>query len=277
MRRLKLLFQRLLVFLLGLVVAGLIVTVFVDARYWLPWFFALAVSYGLAAYVILPRAIRMGLRILHRGRVPSYTVTADGLPGDPINLALIGTTQQLRAAFITAGWTPADKLGLASSWHMVQAFVLDRPYATAPFSTLFLFGRGQDVGFQLPIGSSPRKRHHVRFWGMPLERVEATVDTSAFWLNTERPAEDEIVLWAGSGTKDTGLSLTRLSFQITHATDADTNAERDFIIAELVHHGVIRDVRQHLPGERLSTGRVNRYITDGEVAVAEIVTSRDAS
>ena len=41
------------------------------------------------------------------------------------------------------------------------------------------------------------------------------------------------MFWVGAGTKDTGLSLTRLTFQITHATDVDTNSERDFIIAEL--------------------------------------------
>ena len=41
------------------------------------------------------------------------------------------------------------------------------------------------------------------------------------------------MLWVGAGTKDTGFSLTQLTFQITHATDPDTNAERDYIIAEL--------------------------------------------
>ncbi|MGO8656246.1 LssY C-terminal domain-containing protein, partial [Rhizobium ruizarguesonis] len=31
--------------------------------------------------------------------IPRYTITADGLPGDPINFALIGNLQQLREAF----------------------------------------------------------------------------------------------------------------------------------------------------------------------------------
>jgi hypothetical protein len=64
--------------------------------------------------------------------------------------------------------------------------------------------------------------------------------------------------------------LTRLSFQITHATDADTNAEREFLVRELREHGAIGQVRHHMPGERLSIGTVNRYLSDGLVAVAEL-------
>jgi hypothetical protein len=156
--------QRLLILGLGVLSVWLIVDVFefVDRR--LPWILAIALTYGFAAYVILPRAVRMGLKIQQRKRVPSFTTTGDGLPGDPVNLALIGTLPQLRAAFATVGWAEADQLGLASSWRMVRAFVLKSPYPTAPFSTLYLFARGQDIGFQKAIDNSPRKRHHVRFW-----------------------------------------------------------------------------------------------------------------
>ena len=127
---------------------------------------AVGLTYGIAAYLILPRVIRMGLKVLQRKLVPSFTVTGDGLPGDPVNLALIGTLAQLRAAFATLGWLEADRLSLASSWGMVRAFVLNSPYPTAPFSTLYLFGRGQDIGFQKAIDNSPRKRHHIRFWAL---------------------------------------------------------------------------------------------------------------
>lgn len=271
MKRLKLWLRRLLVFVLGVLTVWLITFVVFDAAdQRLPLGVAVAVTYGLASYVILPRAIRIGLRILQRGRVPGYTITGDGLPGDPVNLALVGTAGQLRNAFAAAGWAEADPLGIASSWKMVQAFVLNEAYPTAPFSTLYLFGRGQDVGFQRSIDNSPRKRHHVRFWGLPLERVEQSRDTPSFWLDAVRPCDDELVLWVGAGTKDTGLSLTRLSFQITHATDADTNEERDFIIEELLRCGAISNVRSHLPGERLAIGKVNRYVTDQLVAVAEL-------
>ena len=118
------LLQRLLIVGLGVATVWLIVFVvfgFVDHR--LPWVLALGVTYGLAAYVILPRAVRMGLKILQRKHVPRFTVTSDGLPGDPVNLALIGTHQQLRCAFAKAGWVEADRLGLTSSWRMARALI----------------------------------------------------------------------------------------------------------------------------------------------------------
>jgi hypothetical protein len=271
MRRLRRLLQRLLVVALGAGTIWVIVYVIfdtVDRR--LPWIIAIAVTYGIAAYLILPRAIRLGLRILQRGRVPSYTLTGDGLPGDPVNIALIGTQRQLCDAFALMGWSQADPLDLASSVRMARAFVMNETYPKAPFSTLYLFGRGQDIGFQLPIDNSPRKRHHVRFWGRPTARAEQTIDTPAFWLDSDRPAPDEQALWVGAATKDIGFSLTSLSFQITHATDDDTNQERDFLVQELSRRQVIGDIRSHPSGERLEIGKVNKYITDGEIAVAEL-------
>jgi hypothetical protein len=242
---------------------------FVDNRR--SWILALALTYGIAAYIILPRAVRMGLKILQRRHVPRYTITGDGLPGDPVNLVLIGTLQQLRAAFETVGWSQADPLGLASSWRMVRAFVLNSPYPAAPFSTLYLFGRGQDIGFQKAIDNSPRKRHHIRFWALSFARAEETLGTSSFRLNTDRPPEDARVYWVGAGTRDTGFSLTRLTFQVTHATDSDTNAERDYIIAELSKNRVIRDAVSYESGQQLSTERVNHYVTDGEVTLASLI------
>jgi hypothetical protein len=218
----------------------------------------------------------MGLRVLQRKHVPRYTVTGDGLPGDPVNLALIGGLGQLRGAFAQAGWSEADRLGLASSWRMIRAFVLNQPYPTAPFSTLYLFGRGQDIGFQKAIDNSPRKRHHVRFWAMRTARAQQTVGTAAFWLNADRPSADERVLWVGAGTKDTGLSLTQLTFQVTHATDTDTNAERDYIVAELTRNRVIEDVTLYSSGDDVGTDRVNRYIADGDVAVASLAAGLNA-
>jgi len=261
--------QRLLVLGLGIISIWLIVFVFeiVDRR--LPFVLALGLAYGIAAYIILPHVVRMGLKVLQRKRVPSFTTTGDGLPGDPVNVALIGTLQQLRTAFGAIGWVEADQLGLASSWRMVRAFVMKSPYPTAPFSTLYLFGRGQDIGFQKAIDNSPRKRHHIRFWASSIAQVQDTLGTAGFWLNTDRPALDASVLWVGAGTKDTGLSLTQLTFQITHATDSDANAERDYIIAELTKGRSIKNIRSYMSGQPVE--RVNRYMTDGDVTVADLL------
>ena len=121
MKLLKRLLHRLLILGLGILSVWLIVFVFRFTDRRLPSVLALAVTYGIAAYIILPRAVRIGLKILQRKRVPRFTITGDGLPGDPVNLVLIGTLQQLHAAFAIAGWSEADRLGLASSWRMIRA------------------------------------------------------------------------------------------------------------------------------------------------------------
>jgi LssY C-terminus len=272
-RQLIRILQRLAIFAIGAFSVWLIVFVvfdFADQR--LPWVLALGATYAIAAYVILPYAVRMGLKVLQRRHVPAFTVTGDGLPGDPVNLALTGSVTQLRRAFAAAGWVEADKLNLRSAWHMARSFVLDTSYPSAPFSTLYLFGRGQDVGFEQAIDGSPRKRHHVRFWAKSLAQVQESAASAEFWLNTDRPDAETSVLWVGAGTKDTGFSLTRLTFQITHATDADTNAERSFIIAALMRCGAIGAVTLYRTGDRLITDhQVNHYITDGEIAFAGLV------
>src|SRR5215472_7361607 len=136
----------------------------------------------------------------------------------------------------------------------------------APF-----FGRGQDVGFQKAIDNSPRKRHHIRFWALSLAYVEANFGKASFWLNKDRPPDAECVHWIGAGTKDTGISLTRLTFQITHATDSDTNVERDYIIDELRKSGVIGEINSYKAGQHLGTKHVNHYVTDGEVTAASLM------
>ena len=78
------------------------------------------------------------------------------------------------------------------------------------------------------------------------------------------------MFWVGAGTKDTGFSLTRLTFQVTHATDSDTNAERNFILAELRQCGAIGAANIYQPRQRLPATPVNHYVTDGEIAAARL-------
>jgi LssY C-terminus len=256
---------------------GFVIFRFADHQ--LHWMLAAAVTYAIAAYVILPRTVIISLKILQRRHVPRYTITADGLPGDPVNVVLAGTLPQLRAAFAKAGWSEADPLNLVTSWRMVRTFLLNSPYPTAPFSTLFLFGRGQDIGFQKAIDNSPRKRHHIRFWALSMTRAQATLGTADLWLKSHRPPDHEHVYWVGAGTRDTGFSLTQLTFQITHATESDTNVERDFIIEELKQCGVIGEIMSYQAQQRLSAKQVNHYITDGEVVAALLAagSARDQS
>ena len=65
-----------------------------------------------------------------------------------------------------------------------------------------------------------------------------------------------------------------MSFQITHATDSDTNTERDYIIAELIKGGRIEAPKMYQSGQYLPTEHVNHYVTDGEIALARLAMRR---
>ena len=108
MMLLRHLWRHIVVLLLGVVTVWLIVfVVFQVTDNTLPWILAVAVTYGLAAYVILPRAIRMGLKVLHRQHVPQYTTTGDGLPADPVNIALDNNDLEY-LIYVRAGLTGID-------------------------------------------------------------------------------------------------------------------------------------------------------------------------
>ena len=59
--------------------------------------------------------------------------------------------------------------------------------------------------------------------------------------------------------------------QITHATDSDTNVERDYITDELRKSGVIGEINSYKAGQRLASKYVNHYVTDGEVTAASLM------
>ena len=67
--------------------------------------------------------------------------------------------------------------------------------------------------------------------------------------------------------------MTRLTFQVTHATDSDTNAERDHIIDELTKGRAIELWTVYQSGQDLLTEHVNHYVTDGEISLARLVIS----
>ena len=121
--------------------------------------------YLLAAYVVIPQAWKRDVR-RHPELfdAPRITHTLDGIPGDPINVGLLGSEADVIHAMVAAKWDPADPLTFRSSARIAVDSVFCRPDANAPVSTLELLGRKQDLAFELPVGDSPRQRHHVRFW-----------------------------------------------------------------------------------------------------------------
>jgi len=173
------------------------------------------VFWVLVAYLVLPRIHR----ILTRIYVPDYfigrTRTADGLLGDPVNLALMGSAEQVHAALQRGGWTRADELTGRTGWRIVTTTLSRRSYPAAPVSPLFLFGRRQDFAYQQEVEGNPSQRHHVRFWKCP-----------DGWLLPGGFAVD----WLAAGTYDRSVGLSLFTLQVTHKIDQDTDVEREHII-----------------------------------------------
>ena len=92
---------------------------------------ALCVSgYISLAYFVLPALWshyehQAGLR----GR-PMTTVTAQGIPGGPLNIGLVGSKDDVVKAWALAGWYPADAITLRSSIEIAESVLLHRQYTT---------------------------------------------------------------------------------------------------------------------------------------------------
>jgi hypothetical protein len=120
--------------------------------------------YLLLAYAVLPLFWRHYEHQHALERLTMVTRTASGIPGDPVNVGLVGSRTDVLCAMREAGWYPADPITLRSSLEIAGSVILDRPYHDAPVSHLYYNGRRQDLAFELPVGESADKRHHVRFW-----------------------------------------------------------------------------------------------------------------
>ena len=214
----------------------------------------LTAIYLLLAYMLAPAAWRLAAHFHPALRnAPHITHTKDGIPGDPLNVALVGSEEQLSKAMNAAGWRPADAITLASSLRIVGDSVMRRPYDDAPVSNLYLWGRKQDLAFEQPIGDNPRKRHHVRFW------------------KSQEVGPLGYPMWFGAATLDERVGLSHTTGQVTHHISPEVDAERDKLNGDLQRAGVIGPVdwengfHTELEGHN---GGGDRYETDGRLAIA---------
>jgi hypothetical protein len=186
---------------------------------------------------------------------PMTTVTAQGIPGDPLNIGLVGSKADVVKAWRLAGWYPADPITLATSIEIAASVVLHRPFPDAPVSNLYYDGRHQDLAFEKPVGGSADQRHHVRLW--------MTLDNGA----EHRP------VWLGSATFDRGVGVSHYTGQITHHIAPNIDTERNSAIADLTNAGVLIEI-YHVagvgPAMNGRNGGGDRYFTDGEIIVGVI-------
>ena len=216
--------------------------------------------YGMTAYVVLPWAWTHYEHQKGLAGLTMVTQTSQGIPGDPINVGLVGTREDVHCAMHAAGWYPADPITFRSSVEIVGSVVLRRPYKDAPVSTLYYQGRHQDLAFEKPVGESADRRHHVRFWEVLKQGDE------------NRP------VWLGSATFDRDVGLSRYTGQVTHHIAPDIDAERDGLTNDLKNSKVVEAVYEVSgvgPTFMGRNGEGDRYFTDGEVKVSRQVSGCD--
>jgi hypothetical protein len=214
-------------------------------------------AYLVSAYVFIPLAWS-GYARRHPalGDAPRLTHTANGIPGDPLNVALIGNPDAVAKALLAAGWRPADPITFKTTVRLTGASLLHRPYEQAPVSNLYLWDRKQDLAYQKPVGNSPSQRHHVRFWSAP------EVDDAG------RP------LWFAAATYDTSVGFSRTTWQVTHHIAADVDAERDLLLQDLREAGQLEELTWVVDFHEQRQGKNgggDPYHTDGRLPVGVLV------
>ena len=212
--------------------------------------------YGIIAYVLLPLAWAHYEHQKGLAGLSMLTQTAQGIPGGPLNVGLVGSREDVLCAMHAAAWYPADPITFRSSLEIVGSVVLDQPYRDAPVSNLFYEGRREDLAFEKPDGMSADRRHHVRFWEVLKQGEEG------------RP------VWLGSVTFDRSVGLSRYTGQVTHHIAPDIDAERDGLTDDLKTAKVvvaIYEVSGIGPTLKGRNGEGDPYYTDGEIEISRLV------
>jgi hypothetical protein len=169
---------------------------------------------------------------------------------DMVNLAFVGSEEQLANAFRSAGWTGSKPNSVGSGFGAIRAIAERNGYDEAPMRTLMLDGAEQDFGLQKSLNTF-EKRHHLRLW--------------------KRPSEFEgRQVWASAATRDIGATFSVHPFGFTHQIEDAVDLERDKVVSDLRFTGCMDAVyyvtRPNLA--KVFEGDYRRGVsTDGRVAV----------
>jgi hypothetical protein len=186
----------------------------------------------------------------------------DGLPrrvndqfnnlGDMVNFVIVGSQKDVESALEAANWHIADTSDTKSVFNAVMDTYDNKNYLTMPMSTLYLFGRKQDFGYEMaePI-AMVASRHHFRIWKAPFT-----------WNERE--------VWIGAGTHDIGFAKDKRNNNVTHKIDPAVDGERDNIGSSLQTANVAKILTYYLPPDPVldaknATG--DGYHSDGRLLV----------
>lgn len=187
--------------------------------------------------------------------IPRRVEDQSGNPGDMVNFALLGTQKQVEQAFQNAGWVQVDSSKQDAVVHGLMATLEHKAYLEMPMSTLFLFGRPQDLSYARadPI-TVAAERHHLRVW-----RTDQTIDGKP--------------LWVGSSTHDVGFERDQRNNGVTHKIDPEIDKERDFIEQTFAAAGDLQSAAYVLPPHPLTeahTATGGDFHSDGRVVVLNL-------
>jgi len=187
--------------------------------------------------------------------IPRRVGDLQGNPGDMVNYALIGTQDQVTKAFTAAGWVQVDKTTQDAVVHGLISTLSHSAYTEMPMSTLYLFGRSQDLSFARadPLAVAAI-RHHLRVW-----KTTETVGGEEFWV--------------GSATHDNGFEKDQRNGGITHHIDANVDQERDFLEQSFSGAGVLAGAAYVMPSNPLTTAKTatgGTFESDGRVVVMDL-------
>jgi LssY C-terminus len=216
----------------------------------------IAIGYVLLAYVLLPLLWTHHEHEPGLAALPMVTRTGSDIPGDALNVGLVGSKEDILRAMHAAEWFPADPITLRTSIEIVGSVVLDRPDQDAPVSPLYYQGKKEQLAFEKPDGRSADKRHHVRFW-LVLDK-----------------GTDGRPVWLGSVTFDRRVGLSHDTGQVTHHIGPDIDAERDLLMHDLRNAEMVQSVFQISgigPTLLGRNGEGDPYYTDGEIDIATLV------
>jgi len=184
--------------------------------------------------------------------IPRRVADQAGNAGDMVNFSLLGTKAQVEAAFKAAGWVEVDKTVADAVVHGILSTLSHEAYTEMPMSTLYLFGRAQDLSFArgdpLKIAA---ERHHLRVW-----KTDKTVDG--------RP------LWVGSATHDVGFEKDQRNGKVTHKIDPEIDKERDFLLQSFDAAGAFSSAAYVTPDDPMLKARTatgGSFYSDGRIVV----------
>jgi hypothetical protein len=185
--------------------------------------------------------------------LPERTSTLKGGDADVVNLAFVGSQNQLISAFQTAGWLSSDAPSARNGAHMFGALLLSNGYPHGPMSEQLLDGHASEFGWQKGLNCVIR-RDHLRVWGDALT-----------WEGRN--------VWLGASTRDVGVRFSIWNKELTHKVESDIDVERERIVRDLGLAGCIASVhvapRPAMPAH-LANATGDHLHTDGAVAVVEL-------